>query len=1203
NKATGNRSALWLRDKFQVNFYSLGCFIQRNAGKVLFVGILFLLSMCVGLKSVIVETNVDKLWVEVGGRLEKELDYIRKTLGEGFGNTNQLVIQTPKNLKSNILHPNALLQHLETIRAGINVTVDMFEVTWSLKDVCYSLSVPAFEEYPIDEAIEKLIPCAIITPLDCFWEGSKLLGPEVDIKIPGLGFNPKWTNLNPQFLLQAMESNQDTLKISKFPIETFKELMKRAGITSAYQRKPCLNPKDENCPATAPNKACNCSPNVAAELTGGCYGFATKWMHWPEELIVGGVKRNKSGHIIKANAFQSIIQLMAEQDMFEYWKNHWKVHNIEWSVEKARLVLEAWQRKFSEEVQRVSESHGLEKDFNVFYFTNVSLSDIMKNFSNISPLKVFMVYCLILVYAAVVLANCEDRVNSQSFLGMLGVLLIALSISAGLGFCAIIRLPFNASTTQIIPFLAIGLGMDALFLLSHTYAENVDEEINFEEITGECLKQIGSGILITSFCCVASFGSAAIIPIPALRIFAFQSAILIMLTTASTLLLFPALASLDLRRRRALRMDVLFCFKSVKCEKSATVSPKKYVVHSLARDGNNVLTTVIEPNSAKPEDSSADSLIPLQKQEKDFCKNGSSCEYLSKDSFWSKCSLKSFVTKYYVPVLKKKPAKIIVIFLCLFVLLICLSGVPHVEDGLELTDIVPRKTIEYKFLSVQRHYFSVFNMFAITQGNFDYPNNQKLLYEYHNAFTRVENIIKNDDGGLQDFWLTVFRDWLFGLQSAFDTDWKNGCITQERWYENASVDAILAYKLLVQTGRADNPVDKSLVTKVRLVDEAGIINPKAFYNYLTVWVSNDALAYSASQANFRPEPRNWVHIANDYELKIPKSQPLVYTQIPFFLYNLKTTEEITSTIQEIRSICKKFEDKGLPNFPTGLPFVYWEQYVQLRWYLLASVIFVFAVVFLVVCLFLVNFWAAALIIVVLFIIVSELFGFLGLLKIRLSAVPAVILIISVGIGTSFLMHISLSFLTAIGSKNRRMGMALEHMFSPLTHGIISTMFGVAILAFSEFDFIIRYFFYVLCGLIILVGLNGLLLFPVLLSIIGPPSELTPLDNKNRISTPSPSPSPPIQRRLRNAPSFSRRCYPRVHLSDISLSTIPEESQSYQSSHEIVVQPQLVLETTTITNSTTPHFYSHTTSNVDGEVNLESYIKLAYLGYFILEIQY
>lgn len=71
-------------------------------------------------------------------------------------------------------------------------------------------------------------------------------------------------------------------------------------------------------------------------------------MHWPEDLIVGGSTKNKSGRLLKAKAVQSIVQLMAEQEMFEFWRNHYKVHNIEWSLDKAKLVLEAWQRKFAE---------------------------------------------------------------------------------------------------------------------------------------------------------------------------------------------------------------------------------------------------------------------------------------------------------------------------------------------------------------------------------------------------------------------------------------------------------------------------------------------------------------------------------------------------------------------------------------------------------------------------------------------------------------------------------------------------------------------------------------------------------------------------------------------------------------------------------------------------------------------------------------
>ena len=38
-------------------------------------------------------------------------------------------------------------------------------------------------------------------------------------------------------------------------------------------------------------------PDIGVELTGGCQGFATKFMDWPEELLVGGVKKNSSNII------------------------------------------------------------------------------------------------------------------------------------------------------------------------------------------------------------------------------------------------------------------------------------------------------------------------------------------------------------------------------------------------------------------------------------------------------------------------------------------------------------------------------------------------------------------------------------------------------------------------------------------------------------------------------------------------------------------------------------------------------------------------------------------------------------------------------------------------------------------------------------------------------------------------------------------
>lgn len=67
--------------------------------------------------------------------------------------------------------------------------------------------------------------------------------------------------------------------------------------------------------------------------------------------------------------------------------------------------------------------------------------------------------------------------------------------------------------------------------------------------------------------------------------------------------------------------------------------------------------------------------------------------------------------------------------------------------------------------------------------------------------------------------------------------------------------------------------------------------------------------------------------------------------------------------------------------------------------------------------------------------------------------------------------------------------------------------------------------------------------------------------------PTPEPSPKLSERYNSSSQSHRRkhrVYPRVN-SDLSLSTISEEPTQY-SSHEIIVQPEVVVETVTLPGS-------------------------------------
>ncbi|KAM9845278.1 protein patched homolog 1 [Aulostomus maculatus] len=1144
-KAVGQKAPLWIRARFQALLFSLGCHIQRHCGKVLFIGLLVFGALSVGLRVAAIETDIEQLWVEAGSRVSQELRYTREKQGEESVFTSQMLIQTPKEEGTNILTQEALLVHMEAAVSASKVQVSLFGKSWDLNKICYKSGVPIIENVMIERMIDKLFPCMIITPLDCFWEGAKLQGGSA--YLPGMP-DIQWMNLDPVKLME---------ELSQFTsLEGFKEMLDKAQVGHAYMNRPCLDPSDPDCPLSAPNKEQGESPDIAGRLQGGCHGFSRKFMHWQEELILGGRVKNSQDTLLSAEALQTMFLLMSPKQLYEHFKDDYEIHDINWNEEKATAILESWQRRFVEMVHQSIPSNSSQS---IHAFSTTTLNDIMKSFSDVSVIRVAGGYLLMLAYACVTMLRW-DCAKSQGAVGLAGVLLVALSVAAGLGLCSLLGLSFNAATTQVLPFLALGIGVDDMFLLAHSFTE-AGSNIPFKERTGDCLRRTGTSVALTSINNMIAFFMAALVPIPALRAFSLQAAIVVVFNFAMVLLIFPAILSLDLHRREDKRLDVLCCLYSPCSDRIIHLSPHElsdageqphtpttahthqYAAGSTITTSTQITTTVqaftqcdaagqhivtiLPPTSqistsppsiilcptTQPQDPYGSQLFtPTSSSTRDLLaqvedsKSGKKCVPLP----FLHWNLSHFAREKYAPMLLKPKSKAVVVVLFLGLLGLSLYGTTMVHDGLYLTDIVPRDTKEYDFIDAQFKYFSFYNMYLVTMDGFDYARSQRLLIQLHNAFNSIRYVVRDSDNKLPRMWLHYFHDWLRGLQAAFDADWLAGRITSDS-YRNGTEDGALAYKLLIQTGSKKEPFNYSQLTSRRLVDGEGLIAPEVFYIYLTVWVSNDPLGYAASQANFYPHPREWIHDKYDTtgeNLRIPAAEPLEFAQFPFYLNGLRQASDFVEAIESVRSICDEFSRKGVFNYPNGYPFLFWEQYIGLRHWFLLSISVVLACTFLVCAILLLNPWTAGIIVFILAMMTVELFGIMGLIGIKLSAIPVVILIASVGIGVEFTVHIALGFLTAIGNRNKRSAVALEHMFAPVVDGAISTLLGVLMLAGSEFDFIMRYFFAVLAILTVLGMLNGLVLLPVLLSMMGPPAEVTPVDNASRLPTPSPEPPLP-----------------------------------------------------------------------------------------------
>ena len=247
---------------------------------------------------------------------------------------------------------------------------------------------------------------------------------------------------------------------------------------------------------------------------------------------------------------------------------------------------------------------------------------------------------------------------------------------------------------------------------------------------------------------------------------------------------------------------------------------------------------------------------------------------------------------------------------------------------------------------------------------------------------------------------------------------------------------------------------------------------------------------------------------------ITAAEPFVFTQIPMYVEDLQDTDDYKNLIVEVRSILEQSESQGVFAYPRGIPFTFWEQYIKLRERVLTSCALILVASLIISTIFFMSFTGAIILVLMLALTAFEVFGFMGLAGIRFSAVPAVVVIVSVGVAVEFIAPMIFYFLKATSCKdeittsnkttnrifhyfydvfeinNDRMHQALAHRFTPIFNGGISTLLGIVMLAFTPFPFIRKYFFFILLNLLIVGALNGLVLLPVLLSIIGPPPQVS-----------------------------------------------------------------------------------------------------------------
>ncbi|CAM9187467.1 unnamed protein product, partial [Heterosigma akashiwo] len=245
--------------------------------------------------------------------------------------------------------------------------------------------------------------------------------------------------------------------------------------------------------------------------------------------------------------------------------------------------IEAGQRK-SAEASMLNVLRGFQLQSVVFHPWNVVAEENEQTAAVAGDMPLMMSACgLLTVYVCVMMAR-RHPVKSHSYLGIIGVLGVCLSIAAAFGLVMAIGIPFSLVVNSVI-FVALGLGIDDDFVILEAVEEQVPKTDGIPKAMAKAMSVAGASITLTSVTDFVAFMLGSSTTIPALSAFSIYAGVTVFLDFVVQITLYPAVVALDLKRQEQSRLDTFCCTKmpadskDFACFKNVQREPSESVLH------------------------------------------------------------------------------------------------------------------------------------------------------------------------------------------------------------------------------------------------------------------------------------------------------------------------------------------------------------------------------------------------------------------------------------------------------------------------------------------------------------------------------------------------------------------------------------------------------------------------------------------------
>lgn len=298
------------------------------------------------------------------------------------------------------------------------------------------------------------------------------------------------------------------------------------------------------------------------------------------------------------------------------------------------------------------EAEAKTRGLRLSFSTEISLEEELNKSTNTDAKIVVISYIIMFFYASLALGSTtltlqslfghpsRFLVESKFSLGVVGILIVLMSISASIGLFSFAGVKVTLIIAEVIPFIVLAVGVDNIFLIVHEFERvNVSHpDTVVEHRIAKALGRMGPSILLSATTETIAFALGAFVGMPAVRNFAIYAAGAVFINALLQVTMFVSVLALNQRRVEDHRAD---CFPCVRL-KSAGIQ--------LGQSNN---------------------------------------EYARSYEGHEESSLQQFIRKSYAPTLlgKKMKAAIVVVFLGIFAAAVALM--PKIALGLDQRVAIP----------------------------------------------------------------------------------------------------------------------------------------------------------------------------------------------------------------------------------------------------------------------------------------------------------------------------------------------------------------------------------------------------------------------------------------------------------------------------------------------------------------------------------